>query len=170
MDTRLRHGEKSKKDVCKQGPADRFHLLRVCGVMKWQGWRLPPGRELDFPSKLSHRNRPAERAFQSGRVSCSLLRLQPTATQCNRVLKAENRRRISSSPASLLQSVSVRKSNLPRLAGTGQESLGRSAESGCQTRWKSWCPRRDSNSQTLRRRILNPLRLPFRHSGHRRRV
>lgn len=31
----------------------------------------------------------------------------------------------------------------------------------------NWCPRRDSNSQTLRRRILNPLRLPFRHSGHR---
>jgi hypothetical protein len=29
-----------------------------------------------------------------------------------------------------------------------------------------WCPRRDSNSHTLRRRILNPLRLPFRHSGH----
>ncbi len=28
-----------------------------------------------------------------------------------------------------------------------------------------WCPRRDSNSHTLRRRILNPLRLPFRHSG-----
>ena len=30
---------------------------------------------------------------------------------------------------------------------------------------KRWCPRRDSNSHTLRRRILNPLRLPFRHSG-----
>ncbi len=28
-----------------------------------------------------------------------------------------------------------------------------------------WCPRRDSNSHALRRRILNPLRLPFRHSG-----
>ena len=28
-----------------------------------------------------------------------------------------------------------------------------------------WCPRRESNSQALRRRILNPLRLPFRHSG-----
>src|SRR5690606_16713642 len=36
------------------------------------------------------------------------------------------------------------------------------------TRWLSggaWCPRRDSNSHALRRRILNPLRLPFRHSG-----
>ena len=28
-----------------------------------------------------------------------------------------------------------------------------------------WCPRRDSNSHALRRGILNPLRLPFRHSG-----
>ena len=30
-----------------------------------------------------------------------------------------------------------------------------------------WCPRSDSNRHALRRRILNPLRLPFRHSGHR---
>ena len=29
----------------------------------------------------------------------------------------------------------------------------------------AWCPRRDSNSQALRRRFLKPLRLPFRHSG-----
>lgn len=29
-----------------------------------------------------------------------------------------------------------------------------------------WCPRSDSNRHALRRRILNPLRLPFRHSGH----
>ena len=33
-----------------------------------------------------------------------------------------------------------------------------------------WCPRRESNSHTLRRRILNPLRLPFRHSGNAGRV
>ena len=30
---------------------------------------------------------------------------------------------------------------------------------------ESWCPRSDSNRHALRRRILNPLRLPFRHSG-----
>ena len=28
-----------------------------------------------------------------------------------------------------------------------------------------WYPRSDSNRQALRRGILNPLRLPFRHSG-----
>lgn len=32
-------------------------------------------------------------------------------------------------------------------------------------RRESWCPRSDSNRHALRRRILNPLRLPFRHSG-----
>ncbi len=31
----------------------------------------------------------------------------------------------------------------------------------------SWYPRSDSNRHALRRRILNPLRLPFRHSGKR---
>lgn len=35
---------------------------------------------------------------------------------------------------------------------------------------ESWCPRSDSNRHALRRRILNPLRLPFRHSGQRVRV
>ncbi len=44
--------------------------------------------------------------------------------------------------------------------GRATSAAGASAEKG-------WCPRRDSNSHTLRRRILNPLRLPFRHSGHR---
>jgi hypothetical protein len=31
---------------------------------------------------------------------------------------------------------------------------------------KIWYPRLDSNQHTLRRGILNPLRLPFRHSGN----
>ena len=48
----------------------------------------------------------------------------------------------------------------PRKAGNGRRPGRRIIGWG-------WCPRRDSNSQTLRRRILNPLRLPFRHSGHR---
>ena len=56
---------------------------------------------------------------------------------------------------------------------TGAEShrgfAGWTGLSGAAIRKKpvrKWCPRRDSNSHALRRRILNPLRLPFRHSGH----
>ena len=41
---------------------------------------------------------------------------------------------------------------------------GRSADRGA-----GWYPRPDSNRHALRRRILNPLRLPFRHSGQQRR-
>lgn len=47
--------------------------------------------------------------------------------------------------------------------GPGRIAAGMRHSAG-QSAW--WCPRRESNSHTLRRRILNPLRLPFRHSGH----
>ena len=46
----------------------------------------------------------------------------------------------------------------------GQRPRGaRLPENGME--WKEWCPPPDSNRHVLRRRILSPLRLPFRQRG-----
>lgn len=75
-----------------------------------------------------------------------------------------NRKRLSKSAQSFMEHEQARNANAGKDVGKS-EMIRRKSRRLDFSLFSDWCPRRDSNSHASRRRILNPLRLPFHHSG-----